>query len=80
MRHGETSMNEPGSPKTPCQGTTPGSSMPNYSKEMELCTTQIQMLEPLFEGVPYISWISEWWDMLLLNTFITTRPDSTNLW
>ena len=31
----ETSMNEP-----PCQGTTPGSSMPNYSKEMELCTIQ----------------------------------------
>ena len=73
----ETSMNEPGSPKTPCQGTTPGSSMPNYSKEMELCTTQIQMLEPLFEGVPYIFWISEWWDMLLLNTSIQDLTQQT---
>ena len=28
------------------------------------------MLEPLFEAVPYIFWIFEWWDMLLLNTFM----------
>ena len=44
---------------------------------MELCTTQIQMLEPLFEGVPYIFWISEWWDMLLLNTSIQDLTQQT---
>ena len=35
------------------------------------------MLEPLFEAVPYIFWIFEWWDMLLLNTFMQDLTQQT---
>ena len=35
------------------------------------------MLEPLFEAVHYIFWIFEWWDMLLLNTFMQDLTQQT---